>query len=52
MRILVIDFILNQQKWSDEEDNDYIGIQHLLNDGTYDAAYPLHDVSFLFIFSR
>lgn len=37
---MVVDFILERQ---------FEGIQRLLAAGVYSAAYPLHDVSFLFL---
>lgn len=46
VRTLVIDFILNRVSWGkDQGDVNCVGIQCLLDEGVYRAAYPLHDVS-------
>lgn len=46
VRTLVIDFILNRVSWGkDQGDINCVGIQCLLDEGVYRAAYPLHDVS-------
>lgn len=46
VRTLVIDFILNRVSWGkDQTDIKCVGIQCLLEQGIYKAAYPLHDVS-------
>lgn len=43
---MVIDFILNRVSWGkDQADINFVGIQCLLDEGVYRAAYPLHDVS-------
>ena len=39
---MVVDFILERQS---------VGIQRLVSDGVYSAAYPLHDVSSFTIYS-
>lgn len=45
VRTLVIDFILNRISWGkDQGDVNCVGIQCLLDEGIYKAAYPLHDV--------
>lgn len=47
VRTLVIDFILNRVSWGkDQGDVNCVGIQCLLDEGVYRAAYPLHDVSY------
>ncbi|XP_050545540.1 anoctamin-1 [Daktulosphaira vitifoliae] len=44
VRTLVIDFILNRISWGkDQGDVNCVGIQCLLDEGIYKAAYPLHD---------
>lgn len=48
-RISVVHFILERQPFSHEdESSNNIGIEKLLNECIYSAAYPLHDVSKLF----
>lgn len=46
LSIAIVHFILERQRFSDDTEtaND-IGVEKLLNDGVYQAAYPLHDVS-------
>jgi len=45
IRILVIDYILNRTQWTeDEEDLESVGIQTLIDNDVYKAAYPVHDV--------
>ena len=44
VKFSVINFILERTKFSEDEDT-FIGIDRLLADGVYDAAYPLHDGS-------
>ncbi|RZB39519.1 anoctamin-4-like, partial [Asbolus verrucosus] len=40
----VVQFILDRQRFSDNDKDDFaFGIERLLNDGIYTAAYPLHD---------
>ncbi|GJQ69772.1 hypothetical protein Trydic_g22331 [Trypoxylus dichotomus] len=40
----VVQFILDRKKFSDKEGEDFaFGIERLLNDNVYTAAYPLHD---------
>lgn len=37
---------MNRVSWGkDQADINYVGIQCLLDEGVYKAAYPLHDVS-------
>jgi anoctamin-1 len=38
-----VNFILERTAFSDQLDDNSIGIDKLLSDGVYDAAYPLHD---------
>lgn len=41
----VVQFILDRKKFSDNQQDDFaFGIERLLNDKVYIAAYPLHDV--------
>ncbi|KAF2351380.1 Anoctamin dimerization domain [Trinorchestia longiramus] len=44
-RARIIDFILRRKRFcaEDEEDDFAFGIEKLLNDGTYIAAYPIHE---------
>ena len=42
----IVQFILDRKKYSDKEHDDFsFGIEKLLNESVYSAAYPLHDVS-------
>lgn len=44
----VVQFILDRKKFSDNQEKDFaFGIERLLNDSVYTAAYPLHDVRYL-----
>ncbi|RXG68776.1 hypothetical protein Avbf_05056 [Armadillidium vulgare] len=44
IRSIIIDFILRRNKFSDIEfDSHSIGIEELLQEGVYEAAYPIHD---------
>ncbi|KAB7508055.1 Anoctamin-1 [Armadillidium nasatum] len=44
IRSIIIDFILRRKKFSDTEfDSHSIGIEKLLHEGVYEAAYPIHD---------
>lgn len=44
--IAVVHFILERQRFSDgDETTNNVGIERLLSDYVYEAAYPLHDVS-------
>lgn len=41
----IAQFILDRKRFSDNENDDFaFGIERLINDYTYSAAYPLHDV--------
>lgn len=45
-RIQVVHFILERQRFSDEDEStNNFGIERLMEEGAYNAAYPLHDVS-------
>ncbi|XP_063913135.1 anoctamin-4 isoform X3 [Zophobas morio] len=40
----IVQFILDRKKYSDKEHDDFsFGIEKLLNESVYSAAYPLHD---------
>jgi len=42
----VVDFILERMEFSDDHEAPFcFGINRLISDGVYSAAYPLHDVS-------
>ncbi|KAJ6638053.1 Anoctamin-1 [Pseudolycoriella hygida] len=42
--IAVVQFILERQRFSDDDDSqNNVGIEKLLSDGVYQASYPLHD---------
>lgn len=44
----IINFILERQRFSEDADNHTdIGINKLIEDQVYEAAYPLHDVGFV-----
>lgn len=45
VRSRIVQFILDRKKFSREPKNDFaFGIQRLITEGAYIAAYPLHDV--------
>ena len=50
----IVDFILRRKKFKEDtgsDDDDFaFGIEKLLNENTYDAAYPIHEVSVLRVF--
>ncbi|XP_047120031.1 anoctamin-1-like isoform X1 [Schistocerca piceifrons] len=47
VRILVVDFILQRQKFSEDSGDLFsFGINRLITEGVYKAAYPLHDGDF------
>lgn len=55
VRILVVDFILSRtsfenplKEYSDSPSTNF-GIEKLIEEGAYKAAYPLHDVSIILI---
>ena len=50
IRSRVIEFILKRKKLSTDVQDDFsFGIERALNEGIYTAAYPLHDVSLIFV---
>lgn len=45
IRSRIVDFILKRKRFKDDiEDEFAFGIERLLTEGVYSAAYPLHDV--------
>ncbi|KAK7571958.1 hypothetical protein V9T40_014430 [Parthenolecanium corni] len=47
IRILVIDYILNRTRWTENDDDlESVGIQTLIDNDVYKAAYPVHDGSY------
>ena len=47
VRNSVVDYILERARFSDDEEAHFaFGVNRLVSDGVYSAAYPLHDVSF------
>ena len=48
IRARIVDFILRRKRYSQDTSDDFaFGIERLLKDGVYHAAYPLHDVSYI-----
>lgn len=46
IRSRIVQFILDRKRFTEVEDDDYaFGIDRLIDEGVYIAAYPLHDVS-------
>lgn len=46
IRSRIVHFILDRKRFTLGEDDDYaFGIDRLIDQGVYSAAYPLHDVS-------
>lgn len=44
-RSRIVDFILKRKRFTDETGDEFaFGIERLVNEGVYSAAYPLHDV--------
>ncbi|XP_064083662.1 anoctamin-1-like isoform X6 [Macrobrachium nipponense] len=43
IRARIVDFILRRKKFKNDGDDFDFGIEKLLNEGTYDAAYPIHE---------
>ena len=42
----IVQFILDRQRFSEDQSEDFaFGIERLINEWVYTAAYPLHDVS-------
>ena len=51
IRSRIVDFILKRKRFKDELDDEFaFGIERLLSEGVYSAAYPLHDVMHIFNF--
>lgn len=51
MRSRIVQFILDRKKFSEKPDDSYaFGIERLITNEVYVAAYPLHDVRNPFIF--
>lgn len=45
VRARIIDFILRRKKFNDSENDDFaFGIEKMLSESTYEAAYPIHEV--------
>lgn len=54
-RSRIVQFILDRTKFTQTKEDDFaFGIERLISEHAYVAAYPLHDVSYIFtlIFSR
>ena len=52
IRSRIVDFILKRKRIKVEKVDEFaFGIERLLTEGVYSAAYPLHDVSTLFLVS-
>lgn len=48
IRSRIVQFILDRKRFTTAHDDDYaFGIDRLIGEGVYIAAYPLHDVSFV-----
>jgi anoctamin-1 len=46
IRAIVVDFILERTEFSDDRKTPFcFGVNRLVSEGVYSAAYPLHDVS-------
>lgn len=51
IRSRIVDFILKRKRFKEELDDEFaFGIERLLSEGIYSAAYPLHDVTHNFYF--
>lgn len=49
-RSRIVQFILDRTKFTDTKEDDFaFGIERLISESAYVAAYPLHDVSYMFI---
>ena len=45
IRLRIVDFILRWKRFKEELDDEFaFGIERLISEGIYSAAYPLHDV--------
>lgn len=50
-RARIIQFILDRTRFTETKDDDFaFGIERLISEKAYVAAYPLHDVSYNFLF--
>ena len=50
-RARIIQFILDRTRFTETKDDDFaFGIERLISEKAYVAAYPLHDVSYIFLF--
>lgn len=50
-RARIIQFILDRTRFTETKDDDFaFGIERLISEKAYVAAYPLHDVSYMFLF--
>ena len=46
IRSRIVHFILDRQRFTEDQDDDFaFGIERLISELVYTAAYPLHDVS-------
>jgi hypothetical protein len=46
VRSRIVQFILDRQRFTEDQDDDFaFGIERLISELVYTAAYPLHDVS-------
>lgn len=53
IRSRIVDFILKRKRFNDDVSDEFaFGIERLLTEGVYSAAYPLHDVSSINSLSR
>ena len=45
IRSRIVDFILKRKRFKEDVDDEFaFGIERLISEGIYSAAYPLHDV--------
>lgn len=50
-RSRIVQFILDRTKFTETKEDDFaFGIERLITERAYVAAYPLHDVSYVYIF--
>jgi anoctamin-1 len=46
IRSRIVQFILDRQRFTEDQDDDFaFGVERLISELVYTAAYPLHDVS-------
>lgn len=51
IRSRIVDFIIKRKRFKEDIDDEFaFGIERLLAEGIYSAAYPLHDVSRMLVF--